>query len=226
MGRSVMMGLRTVIDARTTPFNEVVEEVARVVFSGGTVIYPSDTGYVIACDPYRGASVDRIYAAKGRADQRPLTLHVASATEFLEYARDNGLATLAAKRLFPGPVTLVIRRPAFISEELTAGLPVLGFRVPDDEFARTLLDRCGPLAVIGASIDGALPYAGDGQRSVLAEADLLIERGPTRYRQESSIIDLTGSHPRMLREGVVSASRIAELLGSVERHTVKVRKHI
>ena len=62
-------------------------------------------------------AVDRIYHAKGRPDQRPLTLQVASPAEFLEYARENALAILAAKRLLPGPITLVVRRPGFLSDE-------------------------------------------------------------------------------------------------------------
>ncbi len=68
------------------PLDEVAEAVAETVFSGGTVILPNDTSYLIGCDPYDSAAIDRIYAAKGRPDNRPLTLHVASAAEFLEYA--------------------------------------------------------------------------------------------------------------------------------------------
>jgi len=217
------VSIGTVLDARVVPAADVAEEAARAVFAGGTVIFPTDTSYAIGCDPYRFEAIDRIYAAKGRPDNRPLTMHVATPQEFLEYAGDNPLAVLAAKRLLPGPVILLIAKPPFISDELAAGLQTLAFRVPDDPLARALLDRCGPLA--GTTVDraGTPRYVGDADRSMLPPADLLVEHGPTRYDRESSIVDLSGSHARLLREGVISASRLAELLGPVERPTIKVR---
>ena len=143
-----------VVDARSERIEDVVELVADVVFGGGTVIFPHDTSYGIGCDPYHLDAVDRVYHAKGRPDQRPLTLQVASPAEFLEYARENALAILAAKRLLPGPITLVVRRPGFLSGELSAGLSTIGFRVPDAVLARAILDRCGPLAMSSANASG------------------------------------------------------------------------
>ncbi|HEX4012552.1 MAG TPA: L-threonylcarbamoyladenylate synthase [Candidatus Cybelea sp.] len=212
-----------VIDATAAGFDDVAEEVARAVFAGETVIFPNDTSYLIGCDPYDSAAIDRIYAAKGRPDQRPLTMHVASVAEFLEYASGNPLAVQFAKRLLPGPVIVLISKPAFVSDELAAGLHTLAFRVPDDPFARALLERCGPIAGTTA-VDRAGPaYLGDAERAMLAPADLLIEHGPVRYGVESTIVDLSGAHPRLLREGALSQARLAELLGPVERPTVKVR---
>ena len=178
---------------------------------------------MIGCDPYDSEAIDRIYAAKGRPDNRPLTMHVATAQEFLEYAGDNPLAVLAANGCLPGPVILLIRKPAFVSDELAAGLHTLAFRVPDDPFARAVLDRCGPLAGTTANPRGGPRYAGGGDHSMLPPADLLVEHGPTRYDRESSIVDLSGTHARLLREGAISAARLTELLGPIERPTVKVR---
>jgi L-threonylcarbamoyladenylate synthase len=213
-----------VIDARIERIDDVLEDAARVVFGGGTIVFPNDTSYGIACDPYESDAVDRIYAAKGRPDNRPLTMHVASAAEFLEYAGDNPLASLAAKRLLPAPVIVLIRKPSFISDEVSAGLQTMAFRVPDDEYARSLLARCGPLAGTTVNPKGGPRYFGGDDRSMLPPADLVIERGPTRYDRVSWIVDLTGSHARLLREGVVSERRLAELLGPIERPTVKVRQ--
>lgn len=217
------MSIGTVIDARTETTADVAEEVARTVFAGGTVIFPNDTSYGIGCDPYRSEAIDRVYGAKGRPDNRPLTIHVASAQEFLEYAGDNALAVLAAKRLLPGPVILLVRKPAFVSDELAAGLQTLALRVPDDPFARALLDRCGPLAGTTVNRSDGQRYLGGDDHSMLPPADLLVEHGPTRYDRESSIVDLSGPHARLLREGAIPAGRLAELLGPIERPTIKVR---
>ena len=117
----------------------------------------------------------------------------------------------------------MIRKPAFISDELAAGLQTLAFRVPDDAFARGLLERCGPIAGTTANPAGGARYRGGEDRSMLPPADLLVEHGPTRYDSESSIVDLSGAHARLLREGAVSEQRLTELLGPIERPTVKVR---
>jgi L-threonylcarbamoyladenylate synthase len=212
-----------IIDASGGNLDEVAEEVAAVVFSGGTVILPNDTSYLIGCDPCHYEAVDRVYAAMGRPDNRPLTMHVATAQEFVEYAPDNPLAATAAKRLLPAPAILLVRRPAFVSEEFTAGLHTLAFRVPDDSFARMLLQRCGPIAGTTANPPGGPRYLGDEDRSMLPLADLMVRHGPTRYNSESSIVDLSGNHARLLREGAVSEARLAALLGPIERPTVKVR---
>ncbi|HVA28214.1 MAG TPA: L-threonylcarbamoyladenylate synthase, partial [Candidatus Baltobacteraceae bacterium] len=190
--------------------------------AGGTIIFPNETSYGIACDPYRSESVDRVYRSKRRPDHRPLTLHVATPAEFLEHAPGNALAILAAKRLLPGPVILIVRKPAYVSDEVTAGMATLGFRVPGEPLAQAILERCGPLAVTSANTSSEPPYRGSTHVE-LPEADLLIENGPTRYEGEASIVDLSGTPPRMLREGLMSFDHVAQRLGPLERPTVKVR---
>jgi L-threonylcarbamoyladenylate synthase len=98
--------------------------------------------------------------------------------------------------------------------------------VPDEPFARAILERCGPIAGTTAVRPGGPPYLGDEDASMLAPADLLVAHGPVPYAIESSIIDLCGARPRLLREGAVSESRIAALLGPIERPSVKVRTQI
>ncbi|MEO9170620.1 MAG: L-threonylcarbamoyladenylate synthase [Candidatus Baltobacteraceae bacterium] len=217
------MSVPTVIDAHTERIEYVVEECARVIFSGGTIVFPNDASYGLACDPNRPEAIDRIYRAKGHPDHKPLTLYVATPAEFLEFARANPLAPLAAKRLLPGPVTLIVRKPGFISDEVTAGLPTLGLRVPDDPLATAILDRCGPLAVSRANLIDRPQYRGGDNLENLASTDLLIEHGPPRYDLESSIVDLTVTPPRLLHVGAISFERLSELLGPLERHTIKVR---
>jgi L-threonylcarbamoyladenylate synthase len=212
-----------IVDARDAAVDDIAEEVAGVVFSGGVVILPNDTSYLIGCDPYDYEAIDRVYAAMGRPDNRPLTMHVATPQEFLEYAPNNPLAAHAAKRMLPGPVIVLVRKPRFVSDELAAGLQTLAFRVPDDPFARGILDRCGPIAGTTANPRGGPKYLGGSERSMLPNADLLVEHGPTRYNVESSIVDLSGNRARLLREGAISEKRLSELLGPIERPTVKVR---
>lgn len=214
-----MIAIPKSIDARITSLGDVVEEAARVIFSGGLLVFPTDTVYGIGCDPYDTAAVDRIFGAKQRPDDKPLTFHLGSVAEFLEYARENPLAVLAAKRLLPGAVTLIVKRPSFVSERLAAGYPTLGFRVPGDELSRAILDRCGPLAATSANISGEQAYRGETGAELLPPHDLLIENGPTLHRRESTVVDLTGPQPMLLREGVVSFDTLQEKIGPVARPT-------
>ena len=197
-----------------------MEAVARVVLGGGTVIFPTDTAYGIGCDPFDLDAIARIYGAKKRPANKPLSLHLASVAEFLEYARDQREVASAARRLLPGPVTIIMRRPAFVERDVSAGLPTLGYRVPDDALCSAILDRCGPLAATSANASGERPYFGAGDWSALPLADLLVENGPTKYGRESSVIDFSGPQPVLLREGVVPYERLSELVGPIVRYRV------
>lgn len=215
--------MRAVLDARQEALSVVVDEVASVIFGGGTVIFPTDTVYGIGCDPCRLEAINTVYDAKKRPAHKPLSLHLATVAEFLEYVPQNTMATLAARRLMPGPVTIVVRRPPFISEEVSAGLATVGFRVPDHRLCSAILERVGPLAATSANTSGERPYYGAGDVNTLPPADLLVENGPTPHSAESSVIDLSGSVPRLLREGVVSLQTLIARLGPVIKPTVKNR---
>jgi L-threonylcarbamoyladenylate synthase len=199
------------LDARTEPIERVVEAAAAVIFAGGTIVLPNDTSYALGCDPYRSDAVDRIYAIKKHSRHQALTLLLASAAEFLEYTRSNPLAILASKRLLPGPITLIVRKPPFLPDDVTGGLTTIEMRVPEEPVAQAILERAGPLAA--ASID----YREE------VDADLRVENGPTRYDRESSIVDLTEQHARLVREGTLGHERLTELLGPVARQSAKAR---
>jgi L-threonylcarbamoyladenylate synthase len=205
------------LDASGAGVEQVVEEVARVVFAGGTVIFPTDTVYGVGCDPVRRASVERIFAIKNRPRTKALSLHLASVAELLEYARGNALATMAARRFLPGPLTIVVRRPDFIDPHVTGGLPSLGVRVPDHALCRAILERCGPLAATSANISGEAAFYGVGETTQLPEADLFVDAGPTPLRAESTVLDLTHHDARLLREGVITTEMLEQQIGHVTR---------
>ncbi len=211
------------LDARVARLEDILEAAASVVLAGGTIVFPSDTSYQIGCDPYCSEAIDAIYHGKRRPDDKPLALHVASTVEFLEYAAGNPLALLVAKRLMPGPLIAIVRKPHFVSDEFAAGERTIGMRVPDDELSRAILERCGPLAALTANPPGGPRYAGGDDVDVLPPADLVIRNGPTRYDRESTIVDVSGSIPRLVREGMLGYDRLTAALGSVDRRNVKVR---
>jgi L-threonylcarbamoyladenylate synthase len=180
-------------------------------------VFPTDTVYGIGCDPMRPASIERIYDLKGRDRTKALSLHVASVAEALEYAGEDPLARLAIEELLPGPVTLIVRRPSFIDETMTAGLPTMGLRVPGHPLCSEVLERCGPLAGTSANRSGFPAFTGEGDPAVLPPADALIDDGPTTYRAESTIVDVSAGEPRLVREGVVAVATLERVLGPLGR---------
>lgn len=208
------MHVAQVIDARNETQARVLEEIAAVIFGGGIAIFPTDTVYGLGCDPQNADAIARIFSAKDRPDDKPLSLHVGSTAEFFEHADGDPNAGVFARRLMPGPVTLIVRKPAFIPAEVTRGRATLGFRVPDDELCRAILERCGPIAATSANRSGQTSYAGDGNWESLPRADLLVENGATRYGKDSSVIDITTAPALLLREGVLTLERLTELLGT------------
>lgn len=202
--------------AAATPVDEILEEVARAVEAGGTVIFPTDTVYGIGADPAVEDAVVRIFEAKGRPRNKALSLHFGAVAEALEYVTDPASAAIV-RRLFPGPVTVIVSRPSFVGEFVTAGLPTLGLRVPDHPLCSAILERCGPLAGTSANLSGSRAYTGDDSGVMLPEADVFVDAGPTPYRGESTIIDVSGGHPKLVREGVVSVSDIEAKIGPIGR---------
>jgi L-threonylcarbamoyladenylate synthase len=196
------------IDATAEPAERVAADVAAVIESGGTVIWPTDTVYGIGCDPTQPAAVERIFELKDRPAHKPLALHLASVAELLEYARGNPLAALAARRFLPGPLTIVVLRPPFVSDRVSAGLPTVGLRVPDHALCRAILERSGPLAGTSANFSSEPAYLGVSGDERLPGADLFVFDGPTPLRTESTIIDVSHNELRLVREGAISQAML------------------
>jgi L-threonylcarbamoyladenylate synthase len=200
------------LEARHEILGQLVDAVAEVVFRGGTVIFPTDTVYGIGCDPARPKAVERIFSLKNRPPNKPLALHFGSVAELLEYAPGNRLASLAAQRFLPGPLTIVVRRLPFVDGGVSAGLPAIGLRVPDHALCRAILERCGPLAATSANASGTPAFTG-ANAAVLPEADLLVDDGPTPLGAESTVIDLSDDEPRLVREGIITVAMLEQSLG-------------
>ncbi len=124
-----------VVDAKGNSAHVVAERVARVVQRGGTVIFPTDTVYGIGCDPVSATAVARVFSVKNRPADRPLSLHLASVEEMLEYAPDNEFARALAAAFMPGPLTTIVRRPAYVDAAVTGGRGRSGSGCPNTRSA-------------------------------------------------------------------------------------------
>jgi len=198
-------------------FALAVEKARRILDAGGVIAFPTDTFYGLGADPADEAALVRVFAAKGRPPGKPLLVLVASPGQAAELAETS---TPAAEKLipafWPGPLTLVFKARKGLPEILTAGTGTVGLRQPGNDFTLRLLRALGrPLTATSANKSGQPSPRTAGEAAALLDGgvDLVVDAGPTPGGRESTLLDLTVSPPRLLREGAVSRQRIEQALG-------------
>ncbi|KPK46512.1 MAG: hypothetical protein AMJ77_05915 [Dehalococcoidia bacterium SM23_28_2] len=194
-------------------------EAVAVLKGGGLLAYPSDTVYGLGAAASDGQAIERLFVVKGRLSQKALSLLLADAEDMaLLCAEVPSAAKLLAERFWPGGLTLVLRRsPAFHSEALGGGDSV-AVRVPDHASLRELIRALGePITGTSANRSGrpSCRTAQEVERELGEAVDVIIDGGPSRGGQESTVVDITDDTPRILREGAVSRTDIESVVGVV-----------
>jgi L-threonylcarbamoyladenylate synthase len=192
-----------------------------VLKAGGLVALPTETVYGLAADAESDAAVRAIFDAKGRPADHPVIVHVYDASAIGHWARDVPEAARAlASAVWPGPLTLVLKRSARASDAVTGGQDSVGLRCPAHPWARAVLKAFGgALAAPSANSFGRIsPTTADHVRSDLGEkpggrVDLILDGGPCPVGIESTIVDLSGPSPTLLRPGSITREAIEEVLG-------------
>jgi L-threonylcarbamoyladenylate synthase len=206
---------RLAIDARW-PDPMALEEAAALILAGEIVAVPTDTLYGLAADPFSTDAVARVFAAKGRAAERALALIAADIAQIEDRL---GPLSPEARRLaaafWPGPLTLLVPRPATMPDEVTGGLAQVGVRVPAHAVARGLCRASArPLTATSANPSGAPAPAhpGDVARTLSEAVALLLDAGPAPGGAPSTIVDVSDGKVRLVRPGAVSWDEVQACL--------------
>ncbi len=210
---------------RVNPVNpdpEAITAAAAVIRSGGTVAFPTETVYGLGANGLDPAAVEGIFVAKGRPRRNPLILHVASTEQARRLVTAwPAVAELLAARFWPGPLTLILPRAPVAPDVVTAGLPGVALRMPSHPVALALIDRSGvPIAAPSANLSGrpSPTLAAHVLADLDGKIDLVLDGGPTDVGVESTILDLTGEQPVLLRPGGVTREDLEQVLGKVLVH--------
>jgi L-threonylcarbamoyladenylate synthase len=194
-----------------------VARTVAVLRSGGVVAVPTETVYGLAANAFSASAVEAIYVAKGRPAHNPVIVHVASAALARECcAVWTPLADRLAARFWPGPLTLVLPRSRRIPDVVTAGGPTVGIRWPSHPFMQAVIRECGfPLAAPSANPSDRLsPTCAEHVAQGLGERiPLIVDGGQCAVGIESTVVDVTGPFPRILRPGVITAAQVADAAG-------------
>lgn len=201
------------------PDPATIRRAAEIIRRGGLVAFPTETVYGLGANALDPDAVARIFEAKGRPAYNPLIAHVAD----LAAARrlSSGwpeLAVRAGTAFWPGPLTLVVPRAPIVPDIVTAGLETVALRVPAHPVALALLEACArPLAAPSANpFTGISPTtAAHVARGLGDRIDMILDGGPTRVGIESTVLDLSGAEPVLLRPGSIPISEIESIVGPV-----------
>ncbi len=188
-----------------SPSREAVETAARVIGAGGVVVFPTETVYGLGGDGGRAKVRDRIYEIKGRKRNKPLARLIADPREVEGLLEDAGHRRLVEK-FWPGPLTLILREPDGTKQ---------GFRLPDLLLIRKVIEECGcPLVATSANPSGG-PELTDGEgarEGFIGLVDLILDGGEVSGTA-STVLDLSVSPAKLLREGPVTREEIEATLG-------------
>lgn len=194
-----------------------IDEAVKVLRAGGLVAFPTETVYGLGADARSPAAVRRVFEAKGRPLGHPLIVHLPGADHLERWAaRVPDAARALAARFWPGPLTLILEKRADVPDEVTGGQPTVGLRVPDHPLALELLAAFGGgLAAPSANRFGSVSptTAAHVAADLGSAAAVILDGGPCRVGVESTIVDLSGEAPRLLRPGGVPREAIESALG-------------
>ncbi len=198
--------LRITVTA-AAPDRESIGRAASVVRAGGVAAIPTDTLYGLAANPFDVAAINKLFTIKRRDLEKAIPLVAADLAQ-VESAIGvlPPLGARLARAFWPGPLTLVVAAPESLAVEVTGGTGTVGVRVPACEVTRALCAAAHvPLTATSANISGQPPtHLPDDVASALgARLDILVDSGPTAGGPPSTIVDVTGHEPRLIRAGAI-----------------------
>jgi len=197
---------------------------AKRLIAGDLVAFPTETVYGLGADASNAKAVARIYSVKGRPNDHPLIVHIASMERMGDWARQVPEYAIALARDFwPGPMTLVLKRSELAKDFVTGGQDTVGVRVPDHVVALALLEAFEKAGGKGVAAPSANRFGHVSPTTAaaiveelagyLSKDDLVLDGGACAVGVESTIIDCTGLLPRVLRPGAISTAMIEEVTG-------------
>ena len=193
---------------------------AEIIKKGGLVAIPTETVYGLGANGLDVDAVAKIFEAKGRPQDNPLILHIFGPEQIELFCHHiPQTAYDLAEKFWPGPLTMVLPARSIVPKRTTGNLDTVAVRCPDSDVTREIIRLSGvPLAAPSANISGKpstttakhVQYDHDGK------IDAIVDGGPCRVGVESTIIDLSGEKPRLLRPGGITPEQLAEVLGEIE----------
>lgn len=199
------------------PTKDNIELAAKIIRDGGLVAFPTETVYGLGADAMNADAVGRIYEAKGRPSDNPMIVHISRASDIGQLTRMLSPQIVEIiDNFWPGPLTIVVKKRPEVPDRTTGGLDTVAVRLPDSQVARDLISAsCCPIAAPSANLSGgpSPTRAKDVIADMMGRVDAIIEGDDCRVGIESTVLDLSGDVPTILRPGIITAETIEAALG-------------
>jgi L-threonylcarbamoyladenylate synthase len=187
----------------------------QIVRAGGVIAFRTDTFYGLGADPRNVEAVNKIKQLKGRDELKPILLLISDIDQVDRFVDQADSYKRIASQYWPAPLTLVGVARAELPDDLTAGSNSIGLRLPDDEEVRALVRACGgALTATSANVAGRPPActAEEVEKYFPGGIDLIINGGAATAVEPSTVVDVSGEKPKLIREGVIKKAELVGLL--------------
>lgn len=206
-----------------------LSEAAGILRDGGLVAFPTETVYGLGANALDPGASAKIYEAKGRPSDNPLIVHVSEVKDMETLARDiPNKAYRLAETFWPGPLTIILKKKDCVPYQTTGGLETVAIRLPANQIARSLIAASGVfVAAPSANISGK-PSPTTAQhviKDMNGKIDMIIDGGNATLGLESTIVDLSGDTPMILRPGCITKSMLENIIGPVEYDPVILQRN-
>ena len=202
-----------------TTSKEDICAAAKILKAGGIVAFPTETVYGLGADALNACAVQKIYDAKGRPGDNPVIVHIAKPADIRLLAHEpDELTGKLIQKFWPGPLTLILKKKREVPAVTTGGLETVAVRMPDDKTALSLIEKAGlPIAAPSANISGkpSPTKAAHVIEDMTGKADAIIAGGDCRVGIESTVLDVTGEIPVILRPGIITEEDIKAVTGGM-----------
>jgi len=193
-----------------------INQAVKILRQGGLVAFPTETVYGLGADAKNSEAVRKVFIAKKRPMDHPLIVHIGDMAQLSEWANEvSPTAIRLAKAFWPGPLTLILRKAPHVSDLVTGGQDTVGIRIPNHPVVQALLHAFGS-GLVGPSANrfGRIsPTTAQAVREELDTAvDWVLDGGQCEVGVESTIVDVSGDHPVILRPGMITAKQIEAVL--------------
>lgn len=198
---------------------KIYEQAGKILRDGGLVAFPTETVYGLGADALDEKASAKIYAAKGRPSDNPLIVHIADVNALYDLASEvPEKALVLAEKFWPGPLTMILKKQDKVPDSITGGLGTVAIRMPSHPVAAELIRRSGVYIAAPSANTSGRPSPTTAQHvyeDLNGRIDMIIDSGKVDIGLESTIVDLTGEIPTILRPGYITKAMLEEVVGPV-----------
>lgn len=199
-------------------YSELLAAPAKCLKRGGLVAFPTETVYGLGADALNESAAGRIYEAKGRPSDNPLIVHIAKADDMELLAYSNEWANMLAQAFWPGPLTIILPKKDIVPYETTGGLDTVAIRMPSHPVAQELIRQSGVYVAAPSANTSGRPSpttAAHVVEDMTGRIEYIVDGGPVGIGIESTIVDVSGDIPTILRPGFITGRMLEQIIGSV-----------